>query len=182
MAILGEDRVELMGCSLADGEALSAPIPRDRRATAKLVTSLRKPRFSEGHGGATAVEKDRQPRPGPELPRMPPVCCISRGSIQGMAVVSEGRRCVRQSARTTASQTHAVGANQWIAFVLRDRRRGSLLIFQDAVDPLRCAVHAARKPGVTNPWLPVERMRSTPGGFGRNFLRFCNPATRVCNA
>jgi hypothetical protein len=43
-----------------------APIPRDRRATV-METSLRKPQFSQGHVGATAVEKDRQPRPVPEL-------------------------------------------------------------------------------------------------------------------
>jgi hypothetical protein len=42
-----------------------------------------------------------------------------------------------------------------------------------------CAVlPASRKPGVANPWLPVERMRSTLGGCGQNFLRYRLPATR----
>src|ERR1700733_6959606 len=46
---------------------LIARIPRDRRATVPLATtSLHKPQFSQGHVGATAVEKDRQPRPKPE--------------------------------------------------------------------------------------------------------------------
>jgi hypothetical protein len=49
-----------------DEEAI-APIPRDRRATALTVTSLHKPQFSQGHVGATAVGKDRPPRPTPEL-------------------------------------------------------------------------------------------------------------------
>lgn len=45
--------------------------------------------------------------------------------------------------------------------------------FSDRRKSIALRFHAPRKPWVTNPWLPVERMRSTPGGYGRNFLRFC---------
>jgi hypothetical protein len=49
----------------ADEEGLIARIPRDRRGTALTVTLLHKPQFSQGHGGATAGEKDRQLLPIP---------------------------------------------------------------------------------------------------------------------
>jgi hypothetical protein len=42
----------------------------------------------------------------------------------------------------------AVSIEAWIAFV-----------FRNAVKPLRCAVRASRKRGVTDPWLPVELNR-----------------------
>jgi energy-coupling factor transporter ATP-binding protein EcfA2 len=45
---------------------LIAPIARDRRATVNLAATSLKSRFSQGRGGATAVEKDRQPPPMPE--------------------------------------------------------------------------------------------------------------------
>jgi hypothetical protein len=54
----------------------------------------------------------------------------------------------------------------------RERCNGGLVredFFRAAVNHLRCAFHASRKPRGDRPWLPVERMRSTPGGCGRNF-------------
>ena len=52
--------------------------------------------------------------------------------------------------------------------------------------PLCYAVRAARKPGVTFHGHPRKRMRCAHGGCGRNFLRFCDPASRrkpvVCHS
>jgi hypothetical protein len=49
------------------------------------------------------------------------------------------------------------GSQAWSVICFPKRRKAIALRFR-----------ASRKPG-GNPWLPVERMRSTLGGFGRNF-------------
>jgi hypothetical protein len=44
------------------------------------------------------------------------------------------------------------------------------ICFPDRREAIARRNPASRKPGVTNPWLPVERMRSTRGGSGPNLL------------
>ena len=70
----------------------------------------------------------------------------------------------------------------WAARTKRRAPKGwSVICFAGRRESIALRFHASRKPGVTNPWLPVERMRSTRGGCVLRYRGSCPFKTLLPN-
>ena len=65
------------------------------------------------------------------------------------------------------------GPQMWIVTCCLDRRKGrSVICFLNRRKAIALRSPCCAQARGSRPWLPVERMRSTRGGSGRNFPRF----------